>query len=74
LKDGSCNVLQHYAALGRDVIGAQSVNLDPYDVPKDVYSDVLELVGEKSVLLKKKKKTVYAVVVNNSSSKLAAYC
>lgn len=43
-KDGSCNVLQHYAALGRDVIGAQSVNLDPYDVPKDVYSDVLELV------------------------------
>ena len=43
-KDGSCNVLQHYAALGRDVAGAQSVNLEPCDRPKDVYSDVLELV------------------------------
>jgi len=38
-------VLQHYAALGRDVVGAESVNLTPVDAPKDVYSDVLALVG-----------------------------
>ncbi|XP_076451324.1 DNA-directed RNA polymerase, mitochondrial-like [Babylonia areolata] len=43
-QDGSCNGLQHYAALGRDLAGAQSVNLWPYDCPQDVYSDVCELV------------------------------
>ena len=44
-QDGSCNGLQHYAALGRDRAGAESVNLCPNDVPSDVYSDVVELVG-----------------------------
>uniref|UniRef100_A0A8C8WSX5 DNA-directed RNA polymerase n=1 Tax=Panthera leo TaxID=9689 RepID=A0A8C8WSX5_PANLE len=39
-QDGSCNGLQHYAALGRDSIGAASVNLLPSDVPQDVYSGV----------------------------------
>ncbi|KAL0611685.1 DNA-directed RNA polymerase, mitochondrial [Plecturocebus cupreus] len=39
-QDGSCNGLQHYAALGRDSVGAASVNLEPSDVPQDVYSDV----------------------------------
>ncbi|OWF53869.1 DNA-directed RNA polymerase, mitochondrial-like [Mizuhopecten yessoensis] len=43
-QDGSCNGLQHYAALGRDKFGARSVNLDHSDVPKDVYSDVMEMV------------------------------
>jgi DNA-directed RNA polymerase len=28
-QDGSCNGLQHYAALGRDQDGAESVNLAP---------------------------------------------
>uniref|UniRef100_A0A4X2JM82 DNA-directed RNA polymerase n=1 Tax=Vombatus ursinus TaxID=29139 RepID=A0A4X2JM82_VOMUR len=45
-QDGSCNGLQHYAALGRDVIGAFSVNLMPCDVPQDVYSGVAQLVEE----------------------------
>ncbi|XP_044528482.1 DNA-directed RNA polymerase, mitochondrial [Gracilinanus agilis] len=45
-QDGSCNGLQHYAALGRDVIGATSVNLMPCDVPQDVYSGVAQLVEE----------------------------
>ena len=45
LQDGSCNGLQHYAALGRDKAGAQSVNLWPYDRPQDVYSDVCDLVS-----------------------------
>ena len=44
-QDGSCNGLQHYAALGRDQAGAESVNLHPFHEPKDVYSDVVELVG-----------------------------
>ncbi|XP_036169703.1 DNA-directed RNA polymerase, mitochondrial isoform X1 [Myotis myotis] len=39
-QDGSCNGLQHYAALGRDSVGAASVNLVPSDVPQDVYSSV----------------------------------
>ncbi|XP_012535388.1 DNA-directed RNA polymerase, mitochondrial isoform X2 [Monomorium pharaonis] len=45
-QDGSCNGLQHYAALGRDVIGAKSVNLYPADKPQDVYSDVAAMVDE----------------------------
>jgi DNA-directed RNA polymerase len=45
-QDGSCNGLQHYAALGRDQLGAESVNLCPSEFPNDVYSDVLERVEE----------------------------
>ncbi|CAG9865430.1 unnamed protein product [Phyllotreta striolata] len=43
-QDGSCNGLQHYAALGRDAGGAYSVNLAPSEVPQDVYSAVVSLV------------------------------
>ncbi|XP_042650289.1 DNA-directed RNA polymerase, mitochondrial isoform X5 [Tyto alba] len=45
-QDGSCNGLQHYAALGRDLIGAMSVNLMPCNVPQDVYSVVAQQVEE----------------------------
>ncbi|CAI9552467.1 unnamed protein product [Staurois parvus] len=45
-QDGSCNGLQHYAALGRDEIGAKSVNLIPCDTPQDVYSEVAQQVEE----------------------------
>uniref|UniRef100_A0A8C6PXY0 DNA-directed RNA polymerase n=1 Tax=Nothobranchius furzeri TaxID=105023 RepID=A0A8C6PXY0_NOTFU len=45
-QDGSCNGLQHYAALGRDTIGATSVNLVPCEVPQDVYSGVAQQVEE----------------------------
>nr|XP_023700034.1 DNA-directed RNA polymerase, mitochondrial isoform X1 [Paramormyrops kingsleyae] len=45
-QDGSCNGLQHYAALGRDVIGATSVNLVPCEEPQDVYSVVAQQVEE----------------------------
>ena len=45
--DGSCNGLQHYAALGRDEIGGYAVNLLPSDSPQDVYSGVLSIVLEK---------------------------
>ncbi|XP_037957761.1 DNA-directed RNA polymerase, mitochondrial [Teleopsis dalmanni] len=43
-QDGSCNGLQHYAALGRDKAGAFSVNLAPSSIPQDVYSTVATLV------------------------------
>lgn len=43
-QDGSCNGLQHYAALGRDQSGAESVNLAPADRPGDVYNTVATLV------------------------------
>lgn len=43
-QDGSCNGLQHYAALGRDSAGAFSVNLSPANIPQDVYSAVAALV------------------------------
>lgn len=44
-QDGSCNGLQHYAALGRDSSGAASVNLVPADLPQDVYSCVAAIVS-----------------------------
>lgn len=43
-QDGSCNGLQHYAALGRDQHGAESVNLSPSACPQDVYSSIAALV------------------------------
>ncbi|KAL8691922.1 MAG: hypothetical protein Q9224_004069 [Gallowayella concinna] len=45
-QDGTCNGLQHYAALGGDSIGAKQVNLEPGDRPSDVYSGVAELVKD----------------------------
>nr|CAC95163.1 RNA polymerase [Physcomitrium patens] len=45
-QDGSCNGLQHYAALGRDRIGAESVNLVAGDKPADVYSGIAARVRE----------------------------
>ncbi|EJD39851.1 DNA/RNA polymerase [Auricularia subglabra TFB-10046 SS5] len=43
-QDGTCNGLQHYAALGGDMIGAQQVNLDVTERPADVYSFVANMV------------------------------
>lgn len=45
--DGSCNGLQHYAALGRDSSGGKQVNLVPSDRPQDVYSGVADLVRKR---------------------------
>ena len=39
-QDGTCNGLQHYAALGGDMIGASQVNLIPDVKPNDVYMHV----------------------------------
>ncbi|KAL0538820.1 hypothetical protein IC582_022979 [Cucumis melo] len=43
-QDGSCNGLQHYAALGRDKLGAEAVNLAAGDKPADVYSGIASRV------------------------------
>ncbi|PWY98909.1 DNA/RNA polymerase [Testicularia cyperi] len=43
-QDGTCNGLQHYAALGGDLAGAKQVNLSQGDRPADVYSGVADLV------------------------------
>lgn len=45
-QDGSCNGLQHYAALGGDQVGAEQVNLEPSDRPSDVYTGVSEYIKE----------------------------
>ena len=46
-QDGSCNGLQHYAALGRDLEGAEQVNLADAERPGDIYTAVSKKVQEK---------------------------
>lgn len=46
-QDGTCNGLQHYAALGGDIEGARQVNLLPADRPQDVYKYVASLVQKR---------------------------
>ena len=43
-QDGSCNGLQHYAALGRDESGGRAVNLLPVDKPQVRSWIMLDLV------------------------------
>ncbi|KAM1061407.1 hypothetical protein ACFX2G_026385 [Malus domestica] len=45
-QDGSCNGLQHYAALGRDSLEAAAVNLVAGEKPADVYSEIAARVHE----------------------------
>ncbi|KAL9339493.1 hypothetical protein Peur_068508 [Populus x canadensis] len=45
-QDGSCNGLQHYAALGRDSLEAAAVNLVAAEKPSDVYSEIAIRVHE----------------------------
>jgi len=46
-QDGTCNGLQHYAALGGDVLGGSHVNLLPSEKPQDVYSGVAAIVRKR---------------------------
>lgn len=46
-QDGSCNGLQHYAALGKDVAGAEHVNMVDMERPADVYTGIADKVKEK---------------------------
>lgn len=65
-QDGSCNGLQHYAALGRDQIGAESVNLYPLDTPRDVYTAVASTVSFEEVQ--------YIPLKNLFQRKMCSYC
>lgn len=49
--DGSCNGLQHFSAMFRDVQGGSAVNLVPMDIPQDVYQRVADSVNEQLVPL-----------------------
>ncbi|RLV92768.1 DNA-directed RNA polymerase mitochondrial [Spathaspora sp. JA1] len=46
-QDGSCNGLQHYAALTRDEIGGKAVNLLPGEQKQDIYMEVAKIVESK---------------------------
>mmetsp|Transcript_39966 Transcript_39966/g.96398 ORF Transcript_39966/g.96398 Transcript_39966/m.96398 type:complete len:452 (+) Transcript_39966:185-1540(+) len=43
-QDGSCNGLQHYAAMGLDITGGEQVNLVPGEKPSDPYTTVMKRV------------------------------
>lgn len=45
-QDGTCNGMQHYAALGGDVRGARAVNLENGDRPADIYTRVVEIANK----------------------------
>lgn len=45
--DGSCNGLQHYAALARDLHGGTAVNLVPADRPQDVYTGIADTLRKR---------------------------
>jgi len=45
--DGSCNGLQHFSAMLRDVVGGRATNLVPSDKPSDIYQQVAEVVQTK---------------------------
>ena len=45
-QDGSCNCLQHYAALGRDFAGGRAVNLVPADRGADVYTGIANVLRD----------------------------
>lgn len=42
--DGTCNGLQHFAALWLDEVGGSYVNVTPNETPEDVYARVAEIV------------------------------
>ncbi len=63
-QDGTCNGLQHYAALGGDSWGARQVNLEPGDRPADVYTAVAELV-KKSIAEDKENGNSFAAILDD---------
>lgn len=63
-QDGTCNGLQHYAALGGDIEGARQVNLIPAERPQDVYKFVAGLV-QKRVDAEAEKGNKYAIFLRD---------
>ena len=72
-QDGSCNGLQHYAALGRDPSGAYHVNLDVSEKPQDIYSVVVErMKASLTEILREDSpmKPIYTLALQHLSRKL----
>ncbi|KAJ7079600.1 DNA/RNA polymerase [Mycena belliarum] len=67
-QDGTCNGLQHYAALGGDNQGAAQVNLSAGDRPSDVYSFVGNMV-EKVLAEEAAKGERYAILLSGKVSR-----
>lgn len=67
-QDGTCNGLQHYAALGGDIEGARQVNLIPADRPQDVYKFVAGLV-EKRLEMEAEAGNKYAIFLKGNISR-----
>lgn len=67
-QDGTCNGLQHYAALGGDDQGARQVNLSVTDRPSDVYTFVADMV-EKQIELDIAKGDKYAQLLTGKVSR-----
>ena len=67
-QDGTCNGLQHYAALGGDHQGARQVNLSVTDRPSDVYTYVAEMV-EKEIKKDVAKGEKYALMLTGKVSR-----
>ncbi|KAF8637123.1 hypothetical protein AX17_003027 [Amanita inopinata Kibby_2008] len=67
-QDGTCNGLQHYAALGGDREGAEQVNLSAAERPSDVYTYVGNMV-EKLVEEDVKKGEKYAIMLKGKISR-----
>jgi DNA-directed RNA polymerase, mitochondrial len=44
--DGTCNGIQHLAAMTRDAVAGQQVNLTPNEQPADIYQTVADLLTE----------------------------
>lgn len=45
--DGTCNGLQHFSAMARDVVGAKATNVADNEDRQDIYEEVLKIVAEK---------------------------
>ncbi|KAI0052454.1 DNA/RNA polymerase [Auriscalpium vulgare] len=68
-QDGTCNGLQHYAALGGDARGAKQVNLDVGDRPSDVYTYVANMVEKRIVEDIEKDDNKYAKMLSGKVSR-----
>jgi DNA-directed RNA polymerase len=51
--DGTCSGLQHFSGLLKDQVGGDAVNLNPNDVPADVYAEVAIVTNKLLHQLKK---------------------
>ncbi|KAF9546254.1 DNA/RNA polymerase [Agrocybe pediades] len=69
-QDGTCNGLQHYAALGGDAEGAAQVNLAAADKPSDVYTYISHKVQKTVAEDAAKGVEVAQLLVNNISRKV----